>query len=126
MYTLICYKKCSTCRQLEKELKKVNIEYQYREITEDTPSASELLGWFHKSGETSIKKIMNTSGSKYRELNMKDQLKDLEPAQQLELIAQDGMLIKRPILLDSEGLVYIGPKAFQHMEEIMEVQDKEL
>lgn len=116
MYTLIGYKPCSTCRAIEKNLKNLDLPYQYREITEDVPSGKELWQWYQASGESSIKRIMNTSGTLYRELNMKSQLAGRSEQEQLELIAQDGMLIKRPILLAPSGQVYIGKKVAEFLE----------
>lgn len=118
MYTLICYKNCSTCKDVEKSLKNLELAYNYREITEKVPTSQELWTWYHASGVSSLKKIMNTSGAKYRELNLKDKLKGLSELQQLELISQDGMLIKRPILLGPDKQVYIGPMVKEYLAQM--------
>lgn len=118
MYTLVGYKPCSTCRAIEKSLKNLNLSYQYREITEDIPSADELWQWYQISGENSVKKLMNTSGTLYRELDMKSQLMDLTEKEQLELIVQNGMLIKRPILLTPQGEVFIGKRVSEYLENL--------
>lgn len=117
MYTLICYKKCSTCRDIEKKMTKLNLSYTYREITEQVPTGEELWNWYQNSGLTSVKRMMNTSGTKYRELNLKDKLEDLSEQEQLELISQDGMLIKRPILLGPGDKIYIGPMVKEFLDQ---------
>lgn len=116
MVTLIGKKSCSTCREIEKLLKGKGIAYDYREITQDIPTAQELKLWHDQADLSSLKKMMNTSGEKYRQENYKDQLADLAPMQQLELIAQDGMLIKRPILLWDKDRVLIGPDVKKFVE----------
>ncbi|MDO4774470.1 MAG: Spx/MgsR family RNA polymerase-binding regulatory protein [Aerococcaceae bacterium] len=108
MFTLIGLPQCSTCKAIEKTLKAKGHAYQYRHIVEETPTADELAQWFSRSGETNFKKIVNTSGQKYRELNLKERLADTSSDAQFALIAEDGMLIKRPILLTQAGEVYWG------------------
>ncbi|MDO4432529.1 MAG: Spx/MgsR family RNA polymerase-binding regulatory protein [Aerococcaceae bacterium] len=99
---------CSTCKAIEKQLKSKGIAYTYRNITTEIPTVEELKTWFALSGESSFKKIVNTSGQKYRELNVKDQLAQADTLEaQLAILAQDGMLIKRPILLTGD-CVYWG------------------
>ncbi|WP_124058326.1 ArsC/Spx/MgsR family protein [Vaginisenegalia massiliensis] len=117
MWTLIGKKTCSTCREVEKLAKQVGLNYRYREITQEIPSADELADWFAASGETSPKKLMNTSGDKYRQENYKDRLACLPLEEQWALIAQDGMLIKRPLLVGPNGQVYIGSKVKTFLSE---------
>lgn len=105
---LIGLKKCSTCREVEKILNINNIQYTYREINIDNPNADELKKWYLKSGENSTKKLVNTSGMKYKELGLKDKWDQLDQVSQFDLLATDGMLVKRPILLTDEGDIYIG------------------
>ncbi len=108
MITLVGYGKCSTCKAIEKLLKAKNITYSYREITEDIPSVEELMHWYKLSKLDSIKKLMNTSGTLYRQENLKDKLNGLNDKQQFECIAKNGMLIKRPILIVDQEEVYVG------------------
>ncbi|NLZ71997.1 MAG: Spx/MgsR family RNA polymerase-binding regulatory protein [Clostridiaceae bacterium] len=97
MFTLICYKKCSTCTNVEKILQAKNLDYQYREIDKNPPTAKELKEWI-KINEQPITKWLNTSGQKYRALNISQKRKTMSESELLELMATDGMLIKRPIL----------------------------
>ena len=105
---LIGLKKCSTCREVEEILNINNIQYTYREINVDNPNADELEKWYLESGENSTKKLVNTSGMKYKELGLKDKWDQLDQVSQFDLLATDGMLVKRPILLTDEGDIYIG------------------
>lgn len=123
MFTLVGLPQCSTCKAIEKTLKVKGYAYQYRSIIDDVPSADELAQWFARSGETNFKKIVNTSGQKYRELNLKDQLANQSQEQQFATIAQDGMLIKRPILLSEEGDVYWGANV-QRFVDHLEVKEE--
>lgn len=107
MITLIGYPPCSTCKAVAKQLKQMDIDYVYRDITEDVPSKDELLEIFQKSGHTSVKKLLNTSGVLYREGNYKDKLANLSIEEIFEEVSKDGMLIKRPILV-TESKAYIG------------------
>ncbi len=102
------YPKCSTCRKAKKWLDENNIEYESRHIIEDNPTASELREWWEISG-LPLKRFFNTSGMKYRELKLKDKLPDMSEDEQLDLLATDGMLVKRPILV-SDDVVLVGFK----------------
>lgn len=106
---VIGYKKCSTCKKLEKILKDKQIDYIYRHINEDNPKADELRVWKEKSN-LELKKFFNTSGLLYRTLNLKDKVKTLDEEQLYDLLEKDGMLVKRPIIL-VENRVYIGRDA---------------
>lgn len=105
---LIEYPKCSTCKRAEKYLSEKGYKYIVRDIVKDTPSKEELTEIIEKSGKD-IKKFLNTSGIKYRELGLKYKLEDMNNDEKIELLAGDGMLIKRPILL-SDNKVLVGFK----------------
>jgi arsenate reductase len=107
-YIFICYPRCTTCKKAKDWLDKNNIEYDERNIKENNPSKSELKEWISKSGK-SIKKFFNTSGTLYRELNVKDKLPNMNEDEQIELLSTDGMLVKRPILV-GENTVLVGFK----------------
>ncbi|MFC7687910.1 arsenate reductase family protein [Ureibacillus sp. GCM10028918] len=98
---LIQYPRCTTCKKAEKWLKDNEIEYEAIHIVEQTPSKEELKEIWEKS-ELPLKKFFNTSGMKYKELGLKDKLSSMSEEEQLELLASDGMLIKRPIVTDGE------------------------
>ncbi len=101
----IQYPKCSTCKKAKKWLEENNIQFKERNIVIETPTAKELTQWIQKSGYD-IKKWFNTSGLKYKELNLKDKLLNMTDKEKIELLASDGMLIKRPILItDKEILI---------------------
>ena len=100
----ICYPKCSTCRKAEKYLQDHKIEYTKRDIKTDNPTADELRAW-QKNSDLPLKKFFNTSGQLYKALGLKDRLKDMTEEEQLTLLATDGMLVKRPILVDGERVL---------------------
>ena len=102
--TFLCYPKCSTCKKAEKWLNDNNIKYQMRDIKEDNPSYKEVEGWYKKSG-LPLKKFFNTSGLKYKELSLKDKLPQMTEKEQLELLATDGMLVKRPIMIAGDKIL---------------------
>ena len=102
------YPKCSTCKKTKKWLEENNIEFQDRNIIEETPTVKELTEWIKESG-VDIKKWFNTSGLKYKELNLKEKLLNISDKEKIELLASDGMLIKRPILVSDKG-IYVGFK----------------
>lgn len=101
MYTVYYYPACNTCKKAIKWLEANQIEVTLKHIVEETPSKSTLKEVYDKSGLT-MNKLFNTSGLKYRELGMKDKLKSLSEDEALELLASEGMLIKRPMLLGSD------------------------
>lgn len=108
MYTLLCYNKCSTCQKAIKYLNSLNIKYEIRDIKANNPSYEEIED-FVKRSNLDINKFFNTSGGKYRELNLKDNLKNMTYEEKLNLLASDGMLVKRPILFDDK-VVIVGKK----------------
>ena len=95
------YPKCSTCKKAKKYLEEHGIEFEDRHIVEENPTKEELAEWIRISGKP-IKKFFNTSGMKYRELGLKDKLPEMSEEEQIELLASDGMLVKRPLLIDGE------------------------
>ena len=102
------YPKCSTCQKAKRCLEENNIEFEDRNIIKETPTVKELTEWINRSG-LDIKKWFNTSGLKYKELNLKDKLVTMSDKEKIELLASDGMLIKRPLLISSKG-IFIGFK----------------
>lgn len=102
------YPKCSTCQKAKKWLDENNIEYVDRNIVTETPTKDELKKWITKSG-LDVRKFFNTSGMKYRELNIKEKIKDMSADEIYELLASDGMLIKRPLFI-SDTLILKGFK----------------
>lgn len=113
---LICYKKCSTCKGVEKMLSEKNISYDYREIDKDNPTAEELKKWHEISG-LDIKKFFNTSGLIYRNNNIKNKLPDMTLEEKYDLLATDGMLVKRPIMVFDDK-VLVGPQTKKYVEEL--------
>lgn len=106
--TFIEYPKCTTCKKAKKWLQENKIEAEERNIVTETPTAQELEKWIQKSGQE-IKKWFNTSGLKYKELNLKNKLGTMSQKEKIELLASDGMLIKRPLLI-SDKVILIGFK----------------
>ncbi|PTX51480.1 arsenate reductase [Melghirimyces profundicolus] len=95
------YPRCGTCRKAIKYLQEKNIPFEDRHIVDDPPSRAELEELVRKSG-LPVRKFFNTSGKKYRELGLKDRLKEMSEEEMLDLLSSDGMLIKRPIVTDGE------------------------
>lgn len=104
----IQYPKCSTCQKAKKWLEQNSIEFTDRNIVTETPTVEELTEWIQSSGQD-IKKWFNTSGLKYKELNLKDKLLSMTEKEKISLLASDGMLIKRPLLITDKG-IFIGFK----------------
>lgn len=108
------YPKCTTCIKAKKFLKENGIEFEARHIAENNPTASELNQWIDKSG-LEIKKFFNTSGKLYKEMNLKDKIKDMTREECVELLSTNGMLVKRPILVKDDK-VLVGFKEDQYKE----------
>lgn len=108
MNEFICYPKCTTCQKAKKWLDDHNIEYTFRDIKEDNPSLEELTAWYKMSG-LPLKKFFNTSGLLYKSLELKDKLPNMSEEEQLKLLATDGMLVKRPLVI-GEDFVLVGFK----------------
>lgn len=111
MVKFICYPKCTTCQKAKKWLDDNKIPYEIRHIKEERPSLAELTEWQAVAG-LPVKKLFNTSGMLYRELELKDKLPAMTDEEMLALLATDGMLVKRPLLV-GEGFVLAGFKAEQ-------------
>ena len=107
----VCYPKCSTCKKAEQYLNEKKIEIEVRDIKANNPSKEELRNWIDRSG-LDIKRFFNTSGLKYKELNLKEKLPQMSDEEKIELLSTDGMLVKRPILV-SDDFVLVG---FKHAE----------
>ena len=110
------YPKCSTCQKAKKWLDEQNIEYTQRHIAEDNPSYEELKEWYDKSG-LPLKKFFNTSGKLYKEMQLKDKLPSMSEEEQLELLATNGMIVKRPIVIKGD-IVLVGFKEAEWEERI--------
>jgi len=104
----IWYPKCTTCQKARKWLDEQGVTYSARDIKQDNPTYDELKIWLATS-DLPVKKLYNTSGLLYRSLNLKDKLPDMSEDESLKLLASDGMLVKRPLLI-SDGLVLVGFK----------------
>ena len=100
------YPKCSTCQKARRWLEAQGLAFTARHIKEDAPTADELRDWHARSG-LPLKKFFNTSGLKYKELALRDKLPGMIEEEQLALLASDGMLVKRPILV-GDGFVLVG------------------
>ena len=111
------YPKCSTCKKAKKWLDEHDIEYESRHIVEDNPTAEEIEKWYAKSGFP-LKRFFNTSGKIYRENKIKDKLPDMSEQDQFELLATDGMLVKRPIVV-GEDFVLVGFKVKEWEEKLL-------
>lgn len=103
------YPKCTTCQKAKKWLDENKIEYEDRHIKENNPTIDELKDWHKKSG-LPLKKFFNTSGLLYKELKLKDKLPTMSEEEQYELLASDGMLVKRPIIVKGAQIL-VGFKA---------------
>jgi len=102
----ICYPKCTTCQKAKKWLEENGIPFEERHIKEQNPSLPELTAWYTQSG-LPLKKFFNTSGLQYKALQLKDRLPNLSAEEQLALLATDGMLVKRPVLV-GDGFILFG------------------
>ncbi|MEY8321177.1 arsenate reductase family protein [Lachnospiraceae bacterium 46-61] len=102
------YPKCSTCQKAKKWLETNNIIFEQRDIVKQNPTKEELKLWHEKSGMP-LKKFFNTSGLVYKELNLKDKLKDMTEEEQYAILATNGMLVKRPIIV-GENIILTGFK----------------
>ena len=108
MMKFICYPKCTTCQKAKKWLDDNNIEYEFRDIKLENPTISELTEWYNKSG-LPLKKFFNTSGLLYKSLDLKNKLPQMSEDEMLKLLATDGMLVKRPLLVGVD-FVLVGFK----------------
>ena len=108
MLKFICYPKCTTCQKAKKWLDDNNIEYELRDIKLNNPNVEELIEWYRKSG-LPLKKFFNTSGLLYKSMELKNKLPTMTEDEMLKLLATDGMLVKRPILVGTD-FVLVGFK----------------
>ena len=118
MLKFICYPKCTTCQKARKWLDDNKIEYEFSDIKLDNPTLDELTEWYKKSG-LPLKKFFNTNGLLYKSLDLKNKLPTMSENEMLKLLASDGMLVKRPLII-SEDFVLIGFKESEWMNNIKE------
>lgn len=100
----ICYPKCTTCQKAKSWLDNNNFKYSQRNIKEDNPSYDELKSWYEKSS-LDIKKFFNTSGLLYKSMDLKNKLPNMTDDEKLRLLATDGMLVKRPIVVTDDTIL---------------------
>lgn len=108
MIKFICYPKCTTCQKAQKWLDDNQVKYDFRDIKIDNPTLEELTEWYKKSG-LPLKKFFNTSGLLYKELDLKNKLLSMTEDEMLELLATNGMLVKRPLII-GDDFVLVGFK----------------
>ena len=113
----LCYPKCSTCRKAQEWLEERGISFELRLIREDHPDAGELKACQMRSG-LPLKRFFNTSGLQYKALNLKDRLPQMSEEEQLALLASDGMLVKRPLLV-AEDFVLVGFREAEYEEKLV-------
>ncbi|MDE6760214.1 MAG: arsenate reductase family protein [Lachnospiraceae bacterium] len=111
------YPRCTTCKKAKKWLDDNHISYTDRHIKEDNPTAEELKEWHTRSG-LPLKRFFNTSGNLYKEMGLKDKLPSMSEEEQYALLATDGMLVKRPILV-AEDLVLVGFKETEWSDKVL-------
>lgn len=116
MMKFICYPKCTTCQKAKKWLDENNIEYELRDIKTQNPTYEELSAWYALSG-LPLRKFFNTSGLLYKSMELKDKLPAMSEGEMLKLLATDGMLVKRPILI-ADGVVLLGFKEVDWAERL--------
>lgn len=103
----VCYPNCSTCKKARTFLDARGVSYDFRDIKADRPTEQELRLWHARSG-LPLKKFFNTSGQQYKALGLKDRLPAMTEDEQFALLASDGMLVKRPVLVLDDGRVLVG------------------
>lgn len=114
----LCYPKCSTCKKAQTWMDQRGIPYELRLIREEKPSAEELKAWQVRSG-LPLKRFFNTSGLQYKALALKEKLPQMSEEEQFALLASDGMLVKRPLLV-SEDFVLVGFREAEYAEKLTE------
>ena len=100
----VCYPKCTTCQKAKKYLTEKGLPFEERDIKTENPTKEELTSWYKLSG-LPLKRFFNTSGKLYKEMQLKDKLPDMTEDEQLSLLATDGMLVKRPIVVTDEKVL---------------------
>lgn len=116
MIKFICYPKCTTCQKAKKWLDDNKVEYNLRDIKIENPSIDELRNW-HKVSRLPLKKFFNTSGLLYKSMELKDKLPNMSEEEQLNLLATDGMLVKRPLVIGRD-FVLVGFKESEWGEKL--------
>ncbi len=116
MFEFICYPKCTTCQKAKRWLDDNKIQYKLRDIKTEKPGFDELNELYIKSG-LPLRKFFNTSGLLYKSMELKNKLPDMSESEMLALLASDGMLVKRPILV-GEGVVLVGFKEAEWAERV--------
>lgn len=111
------YPKCSTCQKAKKWLDAHNVKYTDRHIVENNPAYDELKEWYERSG-LPLKKFFNTSGMLYKEMQLKDKLPTMSEDEQIKLLAMNGMLVKRPLIVD-ENIVITGFRETEWAEKLL-------
>lgn len=119
MILFVEYPKCTTCQKAAKWLRENNIDFTDRHIKEDNPTFDELKAWHEKSG-LPLKKFFNTSGLLYKSMELKNKLPEMSEEEQLKLLATDGMLVKRPIVV-TDDFVLVGFKEKEWTEKLMQL-----
>lgn len=112
----VYYPRCSTCQKAKKWLDENNLKYTERHIVEDNPSYEDLKDWYSRSG-LPLKKFFNTSGLLYKDMKLKDKLPGMSEDEQLKLLATNGMLVKRPVVVDGD-IVLLGFKEAEWAEKL--------
>lgn len=112
----VCYPKCSTCKKAEQYLQAKSLSFTVRDIKTDNPTVDELRTWHEASG-LPLKRFFNTSGILYKQLGLKDKLPTMSEDEQLQLLASDGMLVKRPLVI-YDGGVLVGFKQAEYDEKL--------
>ena len=116
MIKFICYPKCSTCKKAEKWLNENGVNFTVRDIKENNPSFDELKEWYDMSG-LELKKFFNTSGMLYRSMELKDKLPSMSEEEQFALLATNGMLVKRPLLVGEDVvLIEFRPQQWEKIK----------
>ena len=116
MNKLYCYPRCTTCKKAVKWLEENGINYEYKHIVEETPSKEDIKKYYKESG-LPLKRFFNTSGNVYKELNLKEKLAEMSEDEQFELLASNGMVLKRPLLVGKD-FVLVGFKEAEWIEKL--------
>ena len=116
MNKVYCYPRCTTCKKAVKWLEENGIEYEYKHIVEETPSKEDIKKYYKESG-LPLKRFFNTSGNVYKELNLKEKLAEMSEDEQFELLASNGMVLKRPLLVGKD-FVLVGFKEAEWVEKV--------
>lgn len=116
MNKIYCYPRCTTCRKAVKWLEETGVKFEYKHIVEETPTKEEIKSFYEKSG-LPLKRFFNTSGNVYKELNLKDKLQEMSEEEQLDLLASNGMVLKRPLFIGKD-FILVGFKEEEWEEKL--------